>query len=70
MPHGAHQVRNLGDEPARIVVVAAGTSPEVVEYPDSGKLAALARTGPLWSMHFRQDATGYWDGEAEVRPPA
>jgi uncharacterized cupin superfamily protein len=69
-PHGAHQVRNLGDEPARIVVVAAGTSPEVVEYPDSGKLAALARTGPLWSMHFRQDATGYWDGEVDARPPA
>jgi hypothetical protein len=45
------------------VVVAAGTSPEVVEYPDSGKVAALARTGPLWSMHFKEAAVGYWDGE-------
>jgi uncharacterized cupin superfamily protein len=62
-PEGAHQVRNDGDETTRFVVVSAGTSPEVVEYPDSGKLAAVARTGPLWSMHFKGDATGYWDGE-------
>jgi uncharacterized cupin superfamily protein len=69
-PEGARQLRNLGDGPTRIVVVAAGTSPEVVEYPDSGKLAAVAHTGPLWSMHFRQDATDYWDGEAGVDPSA
>jgi uncharacterized cupin superfamily protein len=63
-PEGAHQLRNDGTDAARFVVVAAGTSPEVVEYPDTGKLAAMAHTGPLWSMHFKQDATGYWDAEA------
>jgi uncharacterized cupin superfamily protein len=66
---GAHQVRNDGDAATRFVVAAANTTPEVVEYPDSGKLAALAKTasqqGPqLWSMHFLEQATGYWDGEA------
>jgi uncharacterized cupin superfamily protein len=67
-PEGAHQLRNDGGEPSRFVVVAAGRSPEVVEYPDTGKLAALARTGPLWSMHFKRNATGYWDGEADLHP--
>ena len=47
-------------------MAAASTSPEVVEYPDSGKVAALARTGPLWSMHLKEHAVGYWDGEVDV----
>lgn len=66
---GAHQIRNESDAPARFVVAASGTTPEVVEYPDTGKVAAMAKTpsqtGPaLWTMHFLEDATGYWDGEA------
>ena len=65
---GAHQVRNEAGGTARFVVVAAGTTPEVVEYPDTGKLAALAKTpsqrGPrLWSMHLLENEAGYWDGE-------
>lgn len=60
-PEGAHQVRNDGAEAARVVVVSAGTSPEVVEYPDSGKLLAFA--WPMSSMHFKRDTAGYWDGE-------
>src|SRR3954471_10080977 len=65
-PEGARQLRNDGAAQTRLLVVAASTSPEVVEYPDAGKLAAMARTGPLWSMHFREQATGYWDGEVDV----
>jgi uncharacterized cupin superfamily protein len=64
-PEGAHQVRNDSDQPARLVVAAASTSPEVVEYPDTGKVAAMARTGPLWTMHFKEQAVGYWDGEVD-----
>jgi uncharacterized cupin superfamily protein len=64
---GAHQLWNAGDEPARFVVAAAGTTPELVEYPDTGKIAAMAKTpsqrGPtLWSMHFLENEVGYWDG--------
>lgn len=62
-PEGAHQLRNDSGEPTRVVVAAASTSPEVVEYPDSGKVAAVARTGPLWTMHVKEHAVGYWDGE-------
>jgi uncharacterized cupin superfamily protein len=63
---GAHQLRNDGETAARFVVAAANTTPEVVEYPDTGKIAAMAKTpsqaGPgLWTMHFLQTGVGYWD---------
>jgi uncharacterized cupin superfamily protein len=35
---GAHRIDNRGDEPARFLVVSTMNSPEVNEYPDSGKL--------------------------------
>ncbi len=65
---GAHQVWNASAETARFVVAAATATPEVVEYPDAGKVAAMARTpsqqgAHLWSMHLLESATGYWDGE-------
>lgn len=62
-PAGAHQVWNRGGGPARYVIAATAVSPEVVEYPDSGKVAAMARTGPLWTMHRLADAVDYFDGE-------
>jgi uncharacterized cupin superfamily protein len=71
-PDGAHQVTNRGAEPARYVVAASHVSPEVVEYPDSGKLAAMSRGKsqggrPLWTMHRLADAVDYFEGES---PPA
>jgi uncharacterized cupin superfamily protein len=39
---GAHQVYNRTEEPVRYVIAARHVTPEVVEYPDSGKLAAMA----------------------------
>jgi uncharacterized cupin superfamily protein len=40
-PEGGHQVRNDGDEPARVLIVAAHADPDVAEYPDTGKVAAV-----------------------------
>src|SRR5919198_1437014 len=40
-PEGGHQVRNDGDAPARVLIVAAHAFPDVAEYPDTGKLAAV-----------------------------
>jgi uncharacterized cupin superfamily protein len=65
---GAHQVVNRTDEPARYVVGDAHVTPEIVEYPDSGKLASMARAesqrgGPLWTVHRLDDAADYFDGE-------
>lgn len=67
-PTGAHQVINRTDEPVRYVLGSATTTPEVVEYPDSGKLAAMARTEsqrghPLWSVHRLDDEVDYFEGE-------
>jgi uncharacterized cupin superfamily protein len=67
-PSGAHQLSNRTDEPARYLFFGSLPTPEVVEYPDSGKVLAMAKPAseagdPLWSMHRREDAVGYFDGE-------
>jgi hypothetical protein len=67
-PEGAHQIVNRTDEPARYAVVDAKASPEIVEYPDSGKLAAMSfgesqRGGALWTVHRLDDVVDFFDGE-------
>jgi uncharacterized cupin superfamily protein len=67
-PAGAHQVVNRSGEPARYVVVDTKVSPELVEYPDSGKFAAMARTesqrgGPIWTVHLIDGEVDFFDGE-------
>jgi uncharacterized cupin superfamily protein len=68
-PAGAHQVVNRSAEPVRYVIAASHVSPEVVEYPDSGKIGALSRGesmagGPLFSIHRVADAVDYLEGES------
>jgi uncharacterized cupin superfamily protein len=68
-PAGAHQVVNRSDEPALYVIASSNVSPEVVEYPDSGKIAAMSRAESqrgerLWTMHRLDDAVDYMDGES------
>jgi uncharacterized cupin superfamily protein len=72
-PAGAHQVINRTDEPVRYVLGSSMTTPEIVEYPDSGKLAAMARTEsqlgqPLWSVHRLDTEVDYFDGETPRTP--
>jgi uncharacterized cupin superfamily protein len=67
-PAGAHQMVNRSEEPARYVVADTKVSPELVEYPDSGKLAAMARTesqrgGPIWTVHRLDDEVDFFEGE-------
>jgi uncharacterized cupin superfamily protein len=40
-PQGGHQIRNDGDSTARVLIVAAHAEPDVAEYPETGKLAAI-----------------------------
>ena len=66
---GAHQLSNRSDEVTRYLIAAAQGTPEIVEYPDSGKVAAMARTesargGPLYTMHRLDDSVEYFDGES------
>jgi uncharacterized cupin superfamily protein len=38
-PEGGHQIRNDGDEVARVLVVSTNANPDVAEYPETGKIA-------------------------------
>jgi uncharacterized cupin superfamily protein len=67
-PAGAHQVVNRSGETARYVVADTKVSPELVEYPDSGKFAAMARTesqrgGPIWTVHRLDGEVDFFDDE-------
>jgi uncharacterized cupin superfamily protein len=62
-PDGAHCMLNRSGEPARFLIASNHVSPEVIEYPDTDKLVAMSRLGPLWSMHRRADTVDYFEGE-------
>ena len=67
-PGTGHQVINTGDSVLRYLVISTMEGPEVAEYPDSGKIGALAGTPgkrPYHLFHITQagDKKDYWDGE-------
>ena len=69
-PETAHQIVNTGDGPLTYLGISTMLDPEVVEYPDSGKLAMIA-IGPgntFMSARLRQvvragESLDYWEGE-------
>jgi uncharacterized cupin superfamily protein len=65
----AHQLINNTDQPVRVLIVSSKAPADVIEYPDSGKVAGMSGElgGPdAWSITLRADATiGYMDGELE-----
>jgi len=63
-PDGAHQVVNRTDEPARYVVADAKVSPEIIEYPDSGKLDTVSTKGERILLTRHAEPAKYWDGES------
>lgn len=68
-PDGAHQVANNTDAPARVLMISTMKSPEVVEYPDSDKVGAVAvppggtREDAFVAFFPKQAEVGYFDGE-------
>lgn len=72
-PEAAHQIRNTGTEELRYLSVSTKLSPEIAEYPDTGKFGVLAEypPGPDGKPQgFRyvgkpELAVGYWEGEGE-----
>ena len=70
-PETAHQLRNTGDTELKYLAVSTKLSPEVCEYPDSGKFGILADFGrdaqgaPQVFRHIGRtgDARDYWEGE-------
>lgn len=60
-PEGANALRNDGDEPTRFLIFSTLISPEIVTYPDSGKIGARS---PWARSNFPEEsAVDYWEGE-------
>jgi uncharacterized cupin superfamily protein len=69
-PAVAHQIVNSGDEEMRYLAVSTMIYPELVEYPDSGKIGGMSRQlAPDGSLRVVRQITradssvDYWDGE-------
>jgi uncharacterized cupin superfamily protein len=61
-----HQIVNTSDAPLKYLSISTRETPEVVEYPDSGKYLALAvaSDGTVFDAIQRPGSSlDYWDGE-------
>jgi len=67
----AHQIINSGSMPLRYLAVSTKLTPEIAEYPDSGKFGVLAEfpagaDGQPQTFRYVgrvANQVGYWDGE-------
>lgn len=65
-PQFPHQIINTSDAPLRFISVSTRESPEVVEYPDSGKFYVMAKPSDgesFGAVNRVADSLDYWDGE-------
>ena len=62
-PEGTHQVRNGTGAPVRVLMLSTMLMPELVEYPDSGKVGARDAKGQRIFMSRPGPSLDYWDGE-------
>ncbi|MGA9875068.1 MAG: cupin domain-containing protein [Solirubrobacteraceae bacterium] len=63
---GAHQLVNRTQETVRFLSISTSGEPDIVIYPDSGKLGAFERLpqgGGLRAMFHMSDTVDYHDGE-------
>jgi len=66
---GAHQLANFSDQTVRVLSFSTNGEPDIVIYPDSGKLGAFERTpdgSGLWTLFRIDDHVDYYEGE---QPP-
>ena len=61
---GAHLVRNATEEPVRILMVSTLLGPDIIEYPDSGKLYARDASGEDLLLSRYGERVEYWEGES------
>jgi uncharacterized cupin superfamily protein len=69
-PETAHQFRNTGPSPLKVLSVSTFEPVDVIDYPDSNKTAyGVLGTGPDGKPQLKRglarndDQPGYWDGE-------
>ena len=69
-PETAHQILNTGTEELRYLAVSTKLSPEIAEYPDTGRFGVLADLAPgadgkprmLLFMGREGEGLDYWEG--------
>lgn len=69
-PDTAHQIVNTGKTTLRYLGISTKQNPDIIEYPDSGKFAAMGilEGQDFFSAHMRHvgkrdDSYDYWEGE-------
>jgi uncharacterized cupin superfamily protein len=70
-PETAHQLINTSEAELHYLAISTMMSPEVAEYPDSGKFGVMSGSAPggdaatrrLWHIGRREDVRDYWEGE-------
>jgi uncharacterized cupin superfamily protein len=75
-PETAHQIRNTGPGELRYLAISTELSPEICDYPDSGKFGVYAELDPapdgkpqfFYFMGREASAVDYWDGEGPEEP--
>lgn len=63
---GAHQILNDGEETVTFLAISSSGRPDVVVYPDSGKIGVGERRpkgGGLRAFFRHEDRVGYFEGE-------
>jgi uncharacterized cupin superfamily protein len=60
---GFHQVLNRTDSPIRVLMLSTLITPDVVEYPDSGKIGSRSVAGERILLARPGPELDYWEGE-------
>ena len=61
-----HQIINTSEEPLRYLSISTRETPEICEYPDSGKYQAIASTDgtkEFCAIQRPDESLDYWEGE-------
>jgi len=69
---GAHQLVNWGEETVRFLALSTSGTPELVVYPDAGKMGATERRPDGFSVRIEipeETDVDYWRGETPPRRP-
>jgi uncharacterized cupin superfamily protein len=64
-PEYPHQIINTSDQDLKYLGISTCETPEIVEYPDSGKYSATARhkDAPFPTIQKAETSLDYWEGE-------
>jgi uncharacterized cupin superfamily protein len=62
-PDYPHHIINTSGAPLKYLSISTRDSPEICEYPDSGKYLAYTKEGAFNGLQRVENNLDYWDGE-------